>query len=329
MCKLSVVVPILNEQNSIAEFLDSVVESSFEKKDMELIVVDGGSSDATLEILESYMQKYSFIKLLHNKEKIVPKSMNIGIKNSKGEYVVRVDAHASYPKDYFEKLLHYHKLLDADNVGGVITTKVRKRDATSLAIENTLSDKFGVGSSFRTLKLTQVEEVDTVPFGCYKRSLFDKVGFYDERLVRNQDIELNKRITKAGGKIYLIPEIVSTYYAREDFKALAKNNFSNGEWNMLTAYYTKTFSSLSLRHYVPLLFVVTLMVLGIFSFKLLFGVLSFYLVVIGYRSLKIKKESTFFHQLSSFFVLHFSYGVGELVGIMKIIKMRFMRSDDV
>jgi glycosyltransferase involved in cell wall biosynthesis len=329
MCKLSVIVPILNEEKSIAEFLDSVVESSFDKKEMELLVIDGGSEDRTLLILQEYMKKYTFIRLLSNPEKIVPKSMNIGIKNAKGEYIIRVDAHASYPKDYFEKLLHYHKLLDADNVGGSIITKVRNRDNVSVAIENLLSDKFGVGSSFRTMKLKNIEEVDTVPFGCYKRELFERVGLYDERLVRNQDIELNKRILKNGGKIYLIPEITSTYYARENLQALSTNNFSNGEWNILTAYYTNSFSSLSLRHYVPLLFVMTLCIMLFISIKLFFIGLSFYLLVIGYRSLKIKKESSFLAQLSSFVVLHFSYGVGELIGIMKIVKMRLMRNDNV
>jgi len=325
MPKISVIIPILNEEKYISKCLDSIIESDFDKSDMEVLLVDGGSKDKTLEIIKEYQKKYPFFKLLHNPKKIVPTAMNIGIKAAKGEYIIRLDAHSSYPKDYFSKLIFWHDKLNADNVGGVVITEVKNKTLTSNAIKNVLSDKLGVGSAFRS-GVSEIKEVDTVPFGCYKKEVFDKIGLYDERLVRNQDIELNKRLKRAGGKIYLVPEIKCTYYARETYKDLAKNNFNNGLWNILTAYYTGTLSSLSFRHFVPMLFVLSLIVFGIGAFFsqvsriVFFIILLSYLSIISIRSFQIKKNTTFFHQLLAFLVLHFSYGIGSIVGIFRVIK---------
>ncbi len=328
--KISVIIPIYNEEKYISKCLDSIIESNYDKNKMEVLLVDGGSVDKTVDIIKKYQKKYPFFRLFYNPKKIVPVAMNIGIKEATGEYIIRLDAHSSYPKDYFSKLIYWHKKLDADNVGGVVITEVKNKTLTSNAIKNVLSDKLGVGSAFRS-GVDEIKEVDTVPFGCYKKEVFDKIGLYDERLVRNQDIELNKRLKKNGGKIYLIPEIKCTYFARETFKDLAKNNFNNGLWNILTAYYTNSLNSLSLRHFIPLLFILSLLfslLLGFFNkyfFYLFLIILGLYLSIISIRSFQIKKETTFFHQLIAFLVLHFSYGIGSLVGIFKILKEKYVK----
>ena len=250
--------------------------------------------------------------------------MNIGIKEASGEYIIRLDAHSSYPKDYFSKLIYWHKKLNADNVGGVVITEVKNKTLTSNAIKNVLSDKLGVGSAFRS-GVKEIKEVDTVPFGCYKKEVFEKIGFYDERLVRNQDIELNKRLKKNGGKIYLVPEIKCIYYARENFKDLVKNNFQNGKWNILTTYYTKTFSSLSLRHFIPMIFVLSIsltLVLSLWRFQFIYLFLAIfipYFIIIVLRSLQIRKDTSFFHQVIAFILLHFSYGLGSIAGFVEVI----------
>ncbi len=326
MIEVSIIIPILNEEKYIAKCLDSISESDYDKDKMEVLLVDGGSSDKTIEIIKEYQKKYSFFKLLHNQKKIAPVAMNIGIKEAKGEYIFIISAHAKYPKNYFLSLVEYCKKLDADCVGPVLSTDVKNSTNISNAIKNVLSDKLGVGSAFRS-GVKEIKEVDTVPFGCYKREIFDNVGFYDERLVRNQDIELNKRIKKAGGKIYLIPEIKCTYFARETFLDLAKNNFQNGKWNVLTAYYTKTFSSLSLRHFLPMLFVLSLIISLFLSlwnrlfFYLFLALFIPYLTIIAIRSLRIKKDTTFWHQILAFLVLHFSYGTGSIVGVLEVLKI--------
>ena len=330
--RISVIIPVLNEEKYIASCLDSVLESDYPNDKMEIFVVDGGSEDRTIEIIKEYQKKFSFLKLLHNPKKIVPVAMNIAIKEAKGEYIIRLDAHASYPKDYFSKLLSYHKKLNADNVGGVWKTEVLNKTKISLSIKEVLSNKFGVGNAMFRVGIDKIEEVDTVPFGCYKREIFEQIGLYDERLVRNQDIELNKRLKKAAGKIYLIPEVECTYFARENFKDLAKNNFANGEWNILTAYYTKTLHSLSVRHFIPLLFVLSLIIPALIALYSpyfgIFGLVSMvsYLTLVIIISLKLKDNSnSFIYLVLSFLTLHLSYGVGSLVGIFKVIKIILQR----
>jgi len=305
--------------------MDSIINSHIEN--IELLLVDGGSSDKTVEIIKSYQEQHSFIKLLHNPKKITPISMNIGVKASTGDYIFIISAHASYQENYFSYLVGEIKRLKANCVGGVLKTEVKESNKKSNAIKTILTHKFGVGNAdFRTGS-SEVKKVDTVAFGCYTKESFEKYGLYDERLVRNQDIELNKRIINGGGKIYLIPDVQCTYYARENFRALAKNNFSNGYWNILTAYYTKTLNSLSLRHFIPLIFVLSLLIPTLLSllvpnliYVTLFS-LGSYLALVIIMSLKSKeKENSFFYLIMSFFTLHFSYGVGSLIGIFSVLK---------
>jgi len=325
MPKISIIIPCFNEEKHIAHCLDSILLSDYDRSNIEILVVDGMSSDKTREIVASYSKKYTYIKLLSNPDKIVPKAMNLAIKEAKGAYIIRLDAHASYPTNYFSKLIEWHQKLDADNVGCVIVTEVKNMNKKSASIKEILSHKFGVGNSdFRT-GIKEVKEVDTVPFGCYKKEVFEQYGYYDERLIRNQDIELNKRIINGGGKIYLIPDVKCTYYARENFSDLAKNNFANGKWNILTAYYTKTLNSLSLRHFIPLLFLLSLLVplfLSIFTAKFAYVALvslSSYLALVIIMSFKLRgEETTIFYLIGSFLTLHLSYGLGSLVGIFSM-----------
>ena len=321
--RISIIVPIFNEEKYIAKCLESIVQSDYDKKRMEVLLVDGGSTDKTVEIIKEYQKGYPFFRLFENPEKIVPVAMNLGIENAKGDFVIRLDAHASYPKDYFLKLVSWSEKLDADNVGGIVVTKVKNKNRISNAIRNVLSDRLGVGSAFRS-GAKKIREVDTVPFGCYKKDLFDRIGLYNERLVRNQDIELNKRLKRSGGKIYIVPEIQCTYFARESFRELAKNSFENGKWNILTAYYTKTFSSLSFRHFVPLLFLLSL-ILPLFCCGIVsLAILGSYLTVIALRSFQIRRDTTLLHQVAAFAVLHFNYAFGEAAGIMQLIKRLMM-----
>ena len=254
---LSVICPIYNEEKYISACIDSIIHQDYPKDSLEVIFVDGMSMDMTRDIVKQYSKQYPYISLIDNPDKIVPIAMNLGIKASIGDIIIRLDAHAKYPANYFSTLTKALNELDADNVGVVCKTDVINKTPKTLAIKEVLSNKFGVGNSTFRTGINQTQEVDTVPFGCWKREIFQKYGLYDTRLVRNQDIELNKRIKKGGGHIYIIPECYCTYMARETFKALSKNNFNNGKWNILTVYYTKQFSSLSLRHFIPLIFVLS------------------------------------------------------------------------
>ncbi len=323
---LSVIVPIYNEEKYIEHCIQSILEQDYPKDDLEVLFVDGMSSDKTRSIVSSYSEKYPFIFLLDNPNRIVSYAMNVGIKASKGDIIMRLDAHSFYEKDYFSVLTKRLIELDADNVGVVCKTDVLNKTPKTLAIREVLSNKFGVGNSTFRTGVNKVKEVDTVPFGCWRRDVFEKYGLYDVRLVRNQDIELSKRIINGGGKIFIVPDTFCTYLARETFRGLAKNNFGNGKWNILTVFYTKKFSSLSLRHFVPLLFVLSLIIpplLSIFWFPFAWisiVSLGLYCGVLGVISLKlsINKHLNFFYLIWSFMVLHLSYGFGSLVGILKL-----------
>ncbi|UFS62400.1 glycosyltransferase family 2 protein [Sulfurimonas sp. HSL-3221] len=325
------IIPAYNEERYIAACLDSFVASDYPKAQLELFVVDGMSTDRTGEIVAGYAATYSWISLLENRDRTAPYAMNLGIGRASGDFIVRADAHSSYPADYLSKLIHWSQKLDADNVGGLWQTDVLHATAKSMAIKNVLRDRFGVGNALFRTGVRSVQEVDTVPFGCFKKEVFDRYGLYDTRLTRNQDIELNKRIKRGGGRIFLVPDIRCTYYARETFMALAKNNFANGKWNLLTADLTGTFGSLSVRHFVPLVFVLVLLLPLLFSpllpqaLYLSVTVLLLYTGIVLLRAWQIKYNTTLLYQCAAFFVLHFSYGLGELAGTCSVLKTRLKR----
>ena len=324
---LSVICPIYNEVKYIDVCIQSVLLQDYPKEQLEVLFVDGMSRDGTRERVLEYAREYPFIKLIDNPKKIVPVAMNIGIRASKGDVVMRLDAHASYPTNYFGVLVKKLYELNADNVGAACRTDVLNKTPKTLAIREVLSNRFGVGNSTFRLGVDKVMDVETVPFGCWRRKVFEKYGYYDERLIRNQDIELNKRIIHGGGRICIVPETYCTYLARETFKGLARNNFSNGKWNVLTVYYTRQLKSLSVRHFIPLVFLLSLLLplfAALFCLPLAFlsfiSILSYLLVLFCISmSINLRSKISISYLLLSFVVLHLSYGYGSLVGIYKCI----------
>lgn len=321
---ISVIVPLYNEEKYIAGCIDSILKQDYPKDDLEILLVDGMSSDKTRSIVNSYIEKYPFIHLLDNPNKIVPYAMNIGIKAAKGNIIIRLDGHASYPENYFSELVKWHeKLPDAWNIGGVCDTRVVNSTPVSEAIAKVMSDKFGVGNStFRTGADVKYMEADTVPFGSYKKFVFEKIGLYNEKLARVQDIELNKRVKRMGGKIYLVPSIHCTYIPRDNYKAFYQNRYNTGYWVIKTCFVTKTIKNLGLRHFIPAGFVVSLIV------PLLLGLIWWPIALISplvallysgamlWRSVKINDEKTTVWSLfKAFCCIHFSYGLGSLAAL--------------
>ena len=323
---LSIICPIDNEEKYIARCIESIMAQDYPKDDLEVLFVDGMSTDRTREIIASYLPQCPYLRVLDNPQKIVPYAMNKGISEAKGDIIMRIDAHTFYEPNYCSAIVKWLKELDADNVGCVCKTDVLNKTPKTLAICEVLSNKFGVGNSTFRTGIESVKEVDTVPFGCWPKRVFEKYGRFDVRLVRNQDIEFSKRIINGGGKIYIIPDTFCTYLARETFRRLAKNNYNNGLWNILTVYYTKQMKSLSLRHFIPLLFVLSLIIptiVGVFwhpAWLLSAFVLLVYLLALGAVSAKLAKQKhlNFFYLLWSFITLHCSYGFGSLMCIFSL-----------
>ena len=165
---LSVICPIYNEEEYINQCIESILMQDYPKNDLEILFVDGMSKDKTRDIVKEYSEKYPFIHLLDNPKKIVPCAMNIGIKASRGDIIIRLDAHANYEKNYFSVLSHRLIELGAENVGVVCKTDVLNKTPKTLAIREVLSNKFGVGNSVFRTGVDKVMKVDTVPFGYYQ-----------------------------------------------------------------------------------------------------------------------------------------------------------------
>jgi len=323
---VTIICPVYNEEKYISVCMESMLAFNYPKELLEIIFVDGMSNDKTRNIIHTYIQTYPFIRLLDNNDKYVSFAMNKGIEEAKGDYIIRMDAHAFYPSDYVRVLIQKAFELEADNIGCMCKTDVFHKTDKALAIKEVLSHPLGVGNSLFRIGISEITESDTVPFGCFRKDVFDRFGLYDKRLIRNQDIELNKRIKSNGGKIYLIPDTYCVYYARETWKALFTNNFLNGKWNILTVFYTGNLSSLSIRHFIPLCFVLSLVLPLLLSFiHPSFAYLSLisaiaYLILMTYTSLNIaqKKQLHFLSLWISFIVIHLSYGLGSLSGLFII-----------
>jgi len=290
----SIIIPCRNEEKFIGKCLDSIVMQDYPKDKLEILVVDGMSDDGTKQIVNSYAKNYPFVRVLDNPRRITPCAFNIGIRNSKGDTIILMGSHSTYKSDYISKCIKYLFEYNADNVGGVIVTLPRNDTLLGKAIAITLSHRFGVGgSAFRT-GCKEPKLVDTVFGGCYRREVFNKIGLFNEKLASSQDMEFNQRLRKAGGKILLVPEIVSYYYARSDLASFCRNNFRNGFWAIYPLKFVKL--HFSLRHYVPLIFVASLIVTGIsgifvpFFGWLFFLIIALYLLIVFYFSVKITKR---------------------------------------
>lgn len=323
---VSIVMPCRNEGKYIARCLNSVVNSDYPKEQLEVLVVDGRSTDKSREIISDYMNKYSFVKLLDNPRKIQTFATNAGLKKATGNVIIRMDAHVQYPRNYISKSVYWLKKSGVDCVGGICRTKPGDHSLMAQAIALSLSNPFGVGNSYFRIGSVEPKYVDTVPFGCYKKEVFKRVGLFNPDLDRTDDVEFNLRLKRKGGKILLTPEIESDYYARSNLKDLFKQNYWNGFWIIYSLRFVDLpFSS---RHLVPFIFVSSLLVSIFMSaffkpFIHLFTLIgSVYLITNMLFSFNIvlKKGIKYFPFLIvSFLTLHFSYGLGSIWGGLKLI----------
>jgi len=310
---VSIIIPCRNEEKFIKKCLESVLNQDYPKEKMEVLVVDGMSEDRTREIIEDFRLKNANlkIKLIDNPRKFTNFAFNIGIREAKGEIIMLAGAHAIYEKDYVSKCVKYLKKYDADCVGGVLKTIPAENTLIGKAIAISLSRPFGAGTSYFRIGAKEPREVDTVFGGCYKREVFEKIGLFNENLLRSQDMEFNLRLKRVGGKILLFPDIVAYYYPQSNFKNFFLHNFQDGVWAILPFKLAKT--PLKLRHYIPLFFVLTLPI-SIWPYILLSLIFS---VQIAFRE---KDFRLFFLMPIAFFCRHFGYGLGSILGLIKLLK---------
>lgn len=318
--KISIIIPVYNEENFIIKCIESIYSQDYPQELIDIIVIDGNSSDKTIELINSYFVN---VTVFHNPHRIVPISMNIGVREAKGEYVIRLDAHCEYPRNYLKRLIERISQGDIDNVGGTLQTLPGNDTKKSEAIAMALSTRFGVGNSYFRVGTTEEMDVDTVPFGCYPKEVFTKYGFYDEELVRNQDDEFNARIIKGGGRIVLLPDVIIKYYARDSLKKVARMYFQYGLFKPLVNKKLKRITTL--RQFAPFFFILGLTIgcmLSLFFpvFRPLYLlIILFYLVIDLIISLRNSSSLVMFRYLFICYpIIHLSYGWGYLIGIYRI-----------
>lgn len=238
-----------NEERYIAKCLGTILANDYPLDQCEILVVDGCSTDCSRTIVEQIAAQNGAIRLLDNPGGVAPIAMNIGIRAARGTYVLRMDAHSEYPSNYIRTCLEELERTGADNVGGRWITRPGSDSLVARAIALMTQHPVAVGNAAYRIGLGD-RFVDTVPFGAFRRSLFDKIGYYREDLVRHQDYELNARIREAGGKIYLSSKIDVTYYNVPNLSRFLYQAYGNGMW-MARSWLTAP-RSFSLRHAAPL-----------------------------------------------------------------------------
>jgi succinoglycan biosynthesis protein ExoA len=314
--------PVRNEAGFIEQSLGGVLAQDYPTERLEVLVVDGMSGDGTREIIERLHATHAWIRLLDNPQRIMPTATNIGLAEAQGEVIVIVGGHTVIESDYVSRCVAVLEQTGAECVGGVIRTVAMTLGTGAIALA--MSSSFGVGNvGFRTVH-DRAMWVDTVAFGAYKRHVFDRIGTFDEELVRNQDDEFNYRLRAAGGRIWLDPRIRSTYYARSTLRSLWRQYFQYGYWKVRV--FQKVPGSARLRHWVPPIFALAVvgglpaaLLIPFLRFFYLVG-LALYLVVDLAVSIRITTRERWQHLFRlplAFAILHLAYGLGYWAGILR------------
>ncbi len=317
---VSIVLPILNEAEFIERCLRSLLDNDYPPDRMELLVVDGMSSDGTREIVARMAASDPRIRLLDNPARIQCCAMNIGIRAARGDIITRVDGHAEVAADFIRnsvRVLEEHP--ECWCVGGPIETVSDSFVGRTIAAA--MSTPVGVGNAM--FRLAGYEGyVDTIAFGSHWRWVFDRAGLFDEEMVRNEDDEFSARMIRAGGRIYMSQSIRSRYFPRSSLRKLWRQYFQYGFWRIRTI--QKAGRPATFRQVVPLLFVSGLIALlvGAAIWSPLRWVLAAYvgLYAAGLLagSVQVARRAgwkSFFLAPAVFAILHFAYGLGSLKGI--------------
>jgi glycosyltransferase involved in cell wall biosynthesis len=331
----SVIVPIYNEERYIEKCLGSLLDQDYPKEMYEIIAVDGGSNDRSMEIARR-MAKSGKIKVFENPAKIAASAINIGIKNSKGEIITRVDAHSYVEKDYLSSAEKVFQRTGEKVVGGPVhmvkDTPFRKASAI------VLHSKLGVGSvPYRTMK--QSGYVDSIQTGSYKREVLEKVGFFDESLPPGEDFDLNARVRRKGYKILLDPSIKFHYYPRDNYSSLVKQYFHYGRVKPIVLF--KNPQAFKLKYIIPSMFLLYILAtFFILFFSLLFEsmklelALSFWLINVLYLLIILLFSISFIPKIGFRLAilifaiipgLQFSYGMGFILGFFQAMGRLFRK----
>ena len=316
---VSVVVPMRNEAPTIGALVDGILAQDYPADRLEVLVVDGDSSDGSADIIAAYAARDRRVRLLRNPRRIVPTALNIAIRAARGEVICRIDGHTRIAPDYVRVGVETLRRSGAENVGGPMNAVGGGWFGDAVAAATT--SRFGIGSYFHYG--TEEREVDTVYLGMWPRRVFERVGLFDEELVRNQDDEFNYRLRKAGGRVLLTPAMHSWYQNRQSLTALLRQYFQYGEWKVRVL--QKHPRQMSWRHFVPPIFVATLggltalgmvMPLASGAARALAAVYGLAVVVVSVRIAARHGIGAWLATALAFASIHLAWGTGFLKGLI-------------
>jgi glycosyltransferase involved in cell wall biosynthesis len=325
---VTIVIPCFQERDFIRACLESVI--AFEKPDdttTEILVIDGMSTDGTREIIDEFAGTHPSILRIDNANRTQSSALNLGISLSHGKYLLRLDAHSLYPSDYLLKTLETARRSGADNTGGVVNTLRRGNHFQAGLVQALITHPFGVGNSgFRTG--ASEGPADTVPYGCFRTSLFERVGLFDERLIRAQDYEMNRRTLATGGTVWCNPQIQVQYYPQPDLATFLKKQVAAEAPYNAYMWYLAPYS-FAPRHAITALFafgVIAGLLISPFSQTVKW---TFSIVIAIYVALALisaTQQAARFRDLRyvialppSFFLYHFLHGIGVLGGLISLL----------
>ncbi len=223
---VSIIMTVVNEERHLADAIERLLAQEY-PGDLEIVVAVGPSRDRTREVADEVAATHDHVTVVDNPSGRTPSGLNAAIAASTGDVIVRIDGHSMVPSDYVATGVRVLEETGADNVGGVMAAE--GTNAFEDAVARAMTSVFGVGgASFHVGG--EAGEAPTVYLGCFRRSALERVGGYDETMVRAQDWEMNLRIRQSGGVIWFTPEMHVTYRPRHTLKALARQYHDYGRW---------------------------------------------------------------------------------------------------
>lgn len=312
--QVSVIIPTYNEQDSITNCIETLIDGDYPIDKLEFIIADGGSTDNTLKEIEHFSRRYPdvSIKVLHNPHKTQGHGLNMAIQNvsADSKIIIRADAHSVYPRNYIAHCVESLLTTNADNIGGVMVPL--GKGALQRAVSFCMSHPLGVGNAQFHLG-NQSGFVDTAYLGCFKRDVFERIGLFDPAMTPNEDAELNLRIRKSGGTIYLNHKIRVGYFPRDTMAKLMKQYYRYGQGRCRTSKKHKAFTSI--RQVIPLIwvvFTVVLLVLSLFSVVFFIPLLGYFVILLSISIFGVcrRKDIAIFLSPICFSVMHYAWGIG-------------------
>lgn len=317
---VTIIMPVRNEEKFIENCLRTILENDYPKEKLEILIVDGNSTDRTREIIQNISTKFPFIRILDTTARVHGEAMNIGIQQARGDIIIRMDAHTLYASDYITQCVQLLLTTEADNVGGMQYAVGTNFITQSIALA-TMSP-FGAGNAY--FRYSQKEQwVDTVYLGAWKKETLKKLGGFNSRWSVNEDYEINYRLREMGGKILLSPKIQCKYYVRSTIYRLMRQYFRYGYGKVRTILTHP--KSTKIRQIIPPIFVLIMILSIIVAFcGYYWGIVLplFYIVINLFFSLRIAHQQGLKYLLSLpfiFMLIHFSWGLGFWVGLPRFL----------